>query len=73
MLAGILDKKLLDRKLSFWLPLRAIQAENKVKGKSYFKELNIDFTKPYNKEELEKELIAKFNKIEIKKIDEKFN
>lgn len=59
--------------MSFWLPLRAIQTENKVKGKSYLKELNIDFTKPYNKEELEKELIAKFNKIEIIKIDEKFN
>lgn len=43
MLAYILDQKLLNRKLSFWLPFRAMMNETN-KGEAYFKELNIDFS-----------------------------
>ncbi len=68
---------MLDRKLSFWLPFRAIQNQSVIlrKGTSgnkayYLKELKFDFaSKTYNKEQLEEELINKINKIELRKIE----
>ena len=44
-----LDKKILNRKLLFWLPFRALQNE-KMRGKAYLKELKIDYTQNLTKE-----------------------
>lgn len=58
----------MDRKLSFWLPFRA---GTQKRTNAYIKELKIDFgDKAFNREQLESELAARFNKIQIKKIDD---
>ena len=40
-----------------------------MKGTAYLKELKIDYAQTLTKEELEKTLAQKINKIELKKID----
>ena len=67
MLAYILEQKLTERKLAFWLPFRATQKRTNV----YIKELKIDFANnQFNKEQLETELAQRFNKIQLKRIDD---
>lgn len=68
MLYHALDKKVLNRKLQFWLPFRALK-NDKNKGTAYLKELKIDYGKGFTKEELEKQLASRINKIELKKIE----
>ena len=65
-----LDKKVLNRKLYFWLPFRSAFSKDSDKGRAYLKELKIDYAQALTKEQLEKELVARFNKIELKKIEE---
>lgn len=61
MLAYIIDQKLLDRKLSFWLPFRANQNR---RSNLIIKDLKMNFgDKVYDREQLEQELAKKFNKI----------
>jgi len=72
LLTAFLDKKVLNRKLSFWLPFRAIQTELEANPSSnyYIRELKMDYgNKAYDKEQLEKELMTRFNKIEFNKVD----
>lgn len=67
MLAYILEQKLTDRKLAFWLPFRASQKRTNV----YIKELKIDFgNQVFNKEQLETELASRFNNIQLKKVSD---
>ena len=70
MLAYILDQKLLNRKLSFWLPFRAMQYENK-KNYAYIKELKIDYgDKAFDRNQLESELATRINKIELRRLED---
>jgi hypothetical protein len=55
MLAYILDKKLLDNRLSFWLPFRANQVKRP--NPTMIKDLKIDFSeKVFDRDQLEQEL-----------------
>jgi hypothetical protein len=52
MLVYLLSQKVMDRKLSFWLPFRATAtSQNQAKTNAYIKELKINFgDKLFNRE-----------------------
>ncbi len=58
----LFEKKLLENKLSFWLPLRA----EFMMTKSFDK---VDFgTMVFDRDQLEREIASKINKVEIRRI-----
>ncbi len=70
MLGFFLNRKMMDRKVSFWIHLREMSQcmDSLLKKEFHHSE---DFgTKVLNQEQLEAQLFAKFNKVELKRIDE---
>ena len=71
MLGFFLNRKMMDRKVSFWINLREMSQsmDSLLKKELHHSE---DFGKKVlNQEQLEAQLFAKFNKVELKRIDEK--
>ena len=64
----MLEKKTTENKLSFWLPLRA----EFIMTKSYDKIEDFG-DKVYDREQMEREIASRINKVEIRKIETMYN
>ena len=64
----LLEKKTTENKLSFWLPLRA----EFIMTKSYDKIEDFG-DKVYDREQMEREIASRINKVEIRKIETLYN
>lgn len=71
MLGFFLNRKIMDRKVSLWINLREMSQSMDSLLKKEFHHSEDFGKKVLNQEQLEAQLFAKFNKVELKRIDEK--
>ena len=69
MLGFFLNRKIMDRKVSFWINLREMSQNMDSLLKKEFHHSEDFGKKVLNQEQLEAQLFAKFNKVELKRID----
>ena len=70
MLGFFLNRKVMDRKVSFWINFREMSQSMDSLLKKEFHHSKDFGTKVLNQEQLEAQLFAKFNRVELKRIDE---